>query len=115
MNKPFRFPRTGDTYRHFKGGNYRVLGAGVDSETEGAVVLYQRLAPSFLSYPHDKALIGSVWVRSIESWCKPVDRRSTVRKIVDFIMRRAHQKEERFSFLIDPRGTTTVFDSKVSP
>ena len=50
-------------YRHFKGGEYRVLGTARHSETLEEMVVYQ-------------ALYGQrgIWVRPASMWCEIVDR-----------------------------------------
>ena len=34
-------PRPGQRFRHFKGGEYTVLGVGLDTATEGRIVIYR--------------------------------------------------------------------------
>ena len=50
-------------YRHFKGGEYRVLFLARHSETEEEMVVYQ-------------ALYGEqgIWVRPASMWSEPVER-----------------------------------------
>lgn len=48
------------TYRHFKGGTYRLLGVGRDSESEALVVIYQ-------------AADDRLWVRPLGMWSEVVD------------------------------------------
>lgn len=55
-------------YRHFKGGNYEVLGVVRHSETLAAMVLYR---------PMDAAL--GLWVRPYEMFCAQVEVDGTLR------------------------------------
>ncbi len=50
-------------YRHFKGGEYEVLGIALHSETQEPMVVY-------------RALYGErgLWVRPASMWSEPVDR-----------------------------------------
>ncbi len=50
-------------YRHFKGGEYEVLGIALHSETQEPMVVY-------------RALYGErgLWVRPAGMWSEPVDR-----------------------------------------
>jgi len=50
-------------YRHFKGGEYEVLGLARHSETEEELVVY-------------RALYGDrgLWVRPASMWCETVER-----------------------------------------
>ena len=50
-------------YRHFKGGEYRVLYTATHSETLEPMVVYQ-------------ALYGErgIWVRPVSMWCETVER-----------------------------------------
>lgn len=52
-------------YRHFKGGEYEVLGIALHSETQEPMVVY-------------RALYGErgLWVRPASMWSEPVDRDS---------------------------------------
>ena len=50
-------------YRHFKGGKYKVLAIGQDSETLAPVVVYQALYGE-----------GKVWVRPYEMFFEKVQR-----------------------------------------
>ncbi len=36
-----RAPRPGERFRHFKGGEYTVVGVGLDTATDGPVVVYR--------------------------------------------------------------------------
>ena len=55
-------------YRHFKGGEYEVLGMATHSETLEPMVVY-------------RALYGEhgVWVRPASMWSEPVERDGAVR------------------------------------
>ena len=55
-------------YRHFKGGEYEVLGMATHSETLEPMVVY-------------RALYGEhgVWVRPASMWDEPVERDGVVR------------------------------------
>ncbi len=57
-------------YRHFKGGEYSVLGVACHSETKQRFVVY-----------HPVANPTDLWLRPIEMWCEKVwyDGRSTMR------------------------------------
>ena len=50
-------------YRHFKGGEYRVLGTGQHSETGETVVIYQALYGDF-----------GTWVRPLAMFCEEIER-----------------------------------------
>ena len=50
-------------YRHFKGGKYKVLAIGQDSETLAPVVVYQALYGE-----------GKVWVRPYDMFFEKVQR-----------------------------------------
>ncbi len=50
-------------YRHFKGGEYLVIGVARESETKGEFVVYHPIED-----PED------LWVRSIEMWRETVVR-----------------------------------------
>ena len=48
-------PQIGETYRHFKGNYYKIVGFATDSETKKESVLYQEIR-------YD----GKVWVRPLD-------------------------------------------------
>ena len=50
-------------YRHFKGGEYRVIGTARHSETLEELVVYQALYGE-----------GGLWVRPAAMWDEPVER-----------------------------------------
>ena len=50
-------------YRHFKGGEYEVIGIAKDSETLEDVVVYRALYGD-----------GELWVRNAEMFCETVTR-----------------------------------------
>jgi hypothetical protein len=52
----------GNVYRHFKGELYELLHAGVCADALTVSLVYRKL--------HDPA--GTVWVRSLKSWSKPL-------------------------------------------
>lgn len=54
------------TYRHYKGGMYRVLGVAHHSETKEKLVVYQSLADS-VEYGRD-----ALWVRPAEMFLEKV-------------------------------------------
>lgn len=61
-------------YRHFKGGEYRVLFMARHSETEEWMVVYQ-------------ALYGErgLWVRPASNWCEEVERDGVIRKRFQYL------------------------------
>lgn len=50
-------------YRHFKGGEYEVLGIALHSETQEPMVVYRALYGE-----------GGLWVRPASMWSEHVDR-----------------------------------------
>ena len=50
-------------YRHFKGGEYEVLGVARHSETEEELVVYRALYGA-----------GGLWVRPVSMWTETVER-----------------------------------------
>lgn len=50
-------------YRHFKGGEYEVIGVARHSETEEELVLYRALSAP-----------DALWVRPVSMWNETVDR-----------------------------------------
>ena len=50
-------------YRHFKGGEYEVLGMAIHSETQEEMVVYRALYGE-----------GKVWVRPKRMWTEVVER-----------------------------------------
>ena len=50
-------------YRHFKGGEYEVLGVARHSETEEEMVVYRALYDA-----------GGLWVRPVSMWTETVER-----------------------------------------
>ena len=50
-------------YRHFKGGEYEVLGVARHSETEEELVVYRALYGA-----------GGLWVRPVSMWTESVER-----------------------------------------
>ncbi len=57
-------PEVGKTYRHYKGGLYRVIALAHHSETLEDLVVYEAL------YTSD---IGQFWVRSALMWFEEVE------------------------------------------
>ena len=55
--------KVGGRYRHFKGGEYKVLAIATHTETEESMVVYQNLSDP------DK-----IWVRPYDMFASPVDR-----------------------------------------
>jgi hypothetical protein len=51
------------TYRHFKGGEYEVIGVAHHSETDEEHVVYRALYGE-----------GGLWVRPLELWTQDVER-----------------------------------------
>lgn len=58
-------------YRHFKGGEYEVIGVAVHTETEEGLVLYREV----------KDPTGIIWARPIEMWDEIVDGEKRFEKI----------------------------------
>ena len=54
---------TGARYRHFKGGEYKVLALAKDSETQEDVVVYQALYGD-----------GQIWTRPVKMFLENVNR-----------------------------------------
>jgi hypothetical protein len=50
-------------YRHFKGGEYIVVGVARDSETKAEMVVY-----------HPSGNPADLWVRSVQMWNEMVER-----------------------------------------
>ena len=61
--KAFQYDVRPGRYRHFKGGEYEVLGMAHHSETEEELVVYRPLY-------NDSGL----WVRPAAMWCETVER-----------------------------------------
>ena len=57
----------GQTYRHFKGNLYKVIGFAKHSETEEEMVIYQPLKT------------GDNWVRPKSMWNEVIDDKGTLR------------------------------------
>lgn len=55
--------KAADVVRHFKGTLYRIIGVGVDTETEKEVVIYKRADNT-----------GNIWVRPKEMFDSKVDK-----------------------------------------
>ena len=58
---PAAYPEPGGRYRHYKGGDYIVVGLGKHSETDETGVIYRSVQ------------FGSLHFRPIEEWNKPVE------------------------------------------
>ncbi len=54
-------------YRHFKGGEYEVLGFATDSESLEEMVIYRALYGA-----------GGVWVRPAKMWTEEVEREGKI-------------------------------------
>lgn len=54
----------GQTYRHYKGKDYRVFGLVIHSETLETLVHYECLYPNKL---------GQFWVRPIDNFCSSLE------------------------------------------
>ena len=54
-------------YRHYKGGEYEVLGIVIDSETQEEMVLYKML------YESPDYTYGTLWVRPAKMWNEIVE------------------------------------------
>lgn len=54
-------------YRHYKGGEYEVLGVVIHSETQEEMVLYKMLYET-ADHPY-----GTLWVRPISMWNEMVE------------------------------------------
>lgn len=61
-------------WRHFKGGEYEVLGIATDSETLEAMVVYRALYGD-----------GDVWVRPARMWSEDVERDGAVCKRFTYV------------------------------
>ncbi len=61
-------------YRHFKGGEYEVLGFATDSETLEKMVIYRALYGE-----------GGVWVRSLKMFSEQVERDGKIYQRFTFI------------------------------
>ena len=61
MDNFVNYPQIGKTYRHYKGGLYKVITMATHSETDEAVVVYQSL------------LFGSFHVRPLSMWYDKVN------------------------------------------
>lgn len=55
-----RYPKPGESYRHYKGGEYRVITLAEHSETKEVMVVYQSI------------LFGSFHVRPLSMWFEKV-------------------------------------------
>ena len=55
--------KVGGRYRHFKGGEYKVLAIATHTETEESMVVYQNLSDP-----------DTIWVRPYAMFASPVDR-----------------------------------------
>ncbi len=66
--KAFQYNVRPGRYRHFKGGEYEVLGMAHHSETEEELVVYRPLY-------NDSGL----WVRPAAMWCETVERDGRIR------------------------------------
>lgn len=60
-------PRPGDTYRHYKGGLYEVVGVAIDEATLGPLVIYRPAEGN----PHYGQPLP--WVRTLDNFLDPVD------------------------------------------
>lgn len=65
----------GDTYKHFKGGTYTIIGVGVDSDSLEKQVIYESLydTPDFPK--------GTWWVRSYDEFIGEKDGQPRFTKI----------------------------------
>lgn len=50
--------KSGQKWRHYKGGTYEIIGVGIDSENLKEMVIYKSL------YDGEKFPKGTIWVRS---------------------------------------------------
>lgn len=94
------FPKELMIFRHWKKGDmYQVLHVALDSETMGGVVVYRNVT-------HGKP--QTVWVRTLESWMSPVDKRTALEKIRDFLLRRRCAGGVRFipMFSVTPENAS---------
>lgn len=66
-------PRPG-RYRHFKGGEYEVLGIATHSETDEQLVVYRPLYGE-----------GGLWVRPLSMFLEPIDRDGKVQPRFSYI------------------------------
>lgn len=66
-------------YRHFKGGEYEVLGIAIHSETLEEMVIYKML------YDKDKFKKGTVWVRPKLMWFEEVEKEGKKVKRFEYI------------------------------
>ena len=62
----------GGRYKHFKGGEYGVVGLAYDSDTLEEVVIYETL------YESDEFPKGQWWTRPLDDFCATVDRNGKV-------------------------------------
>ena len=69
MNIKVDYPEMGGTYKHYKGGLYKVITMAEHSETNEPMVIYKSL------------LFGSVYARPLSSWDERVDMKTTGSKI----------------------------------
>jgi hypothetical protein len=61
-------PRPGQRFRHFKGNTYTVVGVGLDTATEGAIVIYRP------DYPCEIGLFS----RPLDEFLGTLERNGTV-------------------------------------
>lgn len=54
-------PRVGSYWRHYKGGEYRVVATCIKEDTHEPLVVYRSLAH------------GTVWARTLSNWRETVD------------------------------------------
>lgn len=63
-------PEVHSLYRHYKGGEYLVMGVGIHTETKEKMVVY-----ASLSY-------GTIWTRPLEIWNQMVTHASDPERLV---------------------------------
>ena len=61
MNQFINYPEIGKTYRHYKGGLYKVITMATHTETNEPLVIYQSL------------LFGSILARPLSIWSEVID------------------------------------------
>lgn len=66
-------------YRHYKGGEYEVLGVAIHSETLEEMVIYKML------YDSDDFKKGTIWVRPMKIWMEEVEFEERMMKRFEFV------------------------------
>jgi hypothetical protein len=62
MNQQFNYPKIGKTYKHYKGGTYKVLTMAEHSETQEKMVVYQNVE------------FGGTYVRPLKMWFDEISK-----------------------------------------